>query len=121
MRINEKVIKGLECCLPMTTKDGQADCKSCPYDRPITLKGGVCECCHDLMLDALELVKTQIPRSPHYTTLKYIMDGVELTVHHPECPNCYDKGLVLWDAEIERGADYCKRCGQAVKWNEHSC
>ena len=53
----QKVIKGLECCLPMTTKDGQADCKNCPYDRPITLEGEVCECIHELMMDVLELVK----------------------------------------------------------------
>ena len=57
MELREKVIKGIECCLPMTAKDGQADCKSCPYDRPITLEGGVCECIHELMMDALELVK----------------------------------------------------------------
>ena len=59
MELREKVIKGCECCLPMTTKDGQADCKSCPYDRPITLEGGVCECVHELMSDALELVKNE--------------------------------------------------------------
>ena len=57
MELREKVVKGFECCLPMTTKDGQADCKACPYDRPITLEGGVCECIHELMIDALELVK----------------------------------------------------------------
>lgn len=59
MELREKVTYGLECCLPMTTKDGQADCKSCPYDRPITLEGVVCECIHELMMDALELVKGQ--------------------------------------------------------------
>ena len=116
MGIREKVIKGIECCLPMTTRYGYADCKHCPYDRKITLEGGICECCHDLMSDALELVKKQIPLSPHYTTLKYNIDGVEVIVHHPECPKCYEKGLALWDREIERGANYCKRCGQAVKW-----
>jgi len=55
--LREKVIKGFECCLPMATRDGQADCKNCPYDRKITLEGGVCECVHELMSDALELVK----------------------------------------------------------------
>ena len=57
MELREKVIKGIECCLPMTTRYGYADCKSCPYDRPISLEGGVCECIHELMMDALELVK----------------------------------------------------------------
>lgn len=53
------VIKGLECCLPMTTREGFGDCKNCPYDRKITLDGGVCECCHDLMTDALTLLQAQ--------------------------------------------------------------
>lgn len=60
--MREKVIKGLECCLPMTTRNGFADCKNCPYDRKITFEGGICECCHELMSDALELVKAQEPR-----------------------------------------------------------
>ena len=63
MRVDrKKVIKGLECCLPMTTRNGLADCKQCPYDRKITLEGGVTECCHDLMADALALLKAQEPR-----------------------------------------------------------
>lgn len=59
MELREKVIKGIECCLPMTTRYGYADCKHCPYDRKITLEGGICECCHELMSDALELIKGQ--------------------------------------------------------------
>ena len=55
----EKVIKGLECCLPMTIRNGFGDCGECPYDRKITLEGGVTECCHELMLDALALLKEQ--------------------------------------------------------------
>ena len=61
MNEREKVIKGLECCLPMTTRKGLADCKQCPYDRKITLEGGVTECCHDLMADAIALLKEQKP------------------------------------------------------------
>ena len=66
--------------------------------------------------DALELLKAQEPREPHYTKLEYIVNGMPVAINHPECPRCYDNGLVLWDAEIEKGAAYCKRCGQAVKW-----
>lgn len=58
----ERVIRGLECCLPMTTRNGLADCKKCPYDRKITLEGGLTECCHDLMADALALLKAQEPK-----------------------------------------------------------
>ena len=55
----EKVIKGLECCIPMTLRNGLADCGNCPYDRKITIDGGITECCHDLMTDALALLKAQ--------------------------------------------------------------
>lgn len=57
-------------------------------------------------------------RKPHFTTLKYLVNGTEVTIPHPECPRCIENGLMLWDAEIEIGQAYCKRCGQAVKWNE---
>lgn len=70
MNEREKVIKGLECCLPMTTRKGLADCKQCPYDRKITLEGGVTECCHDLMADALALLKEQEPVEPRVMTLE---------------------------------------------------
>lgn len=64
-------------------------------------------------------LKAQEPREPHYTKLEYIINGMPpIVINHPECPRCYDNGLALWDAEIERGAAYCKRCGQAVKWND---
>ena len=68
--------------------------------------------------DVLALLKEQEAREPHYTTLKYLVDGKEVVVHHPECPRCIENGLMLWDAEIERGQAFCKRCGQEVKWNE---
>lgn len=55
----KSVIKGFECCLPMTAREGIGDCKNCPYDRKITFEGGVCECCHDLMSDALTLLQAQ--------------------------------------------------------------
>ena len=59
----EKVVKGLECCIPMTLRNGLADCGNCPYDRKITIDGGITECCHDLMTDALALLKAQEPVS----------------------------------------------------------
>lgn len=62
------------------------------------------------------LAKAQEPREPHYTKLEYIVNNMPVVINHPECPRCYDNGLMLWDAEIEKGAAYCKRCGQAVKW-----
>ena len=105
----EKVIKGLETCIE------HEDCGDCPYAStcydPIDF--AVC-----LMKDVLALLKEQEAREPHYTTLKYLVDGTEVTVHHPECPRCIENGLTLWDAEIKKGQAFCKRCGQAVKWDE---
>lgn len=67
---------------------------------------------------AIEALKAQKPRKPHYTTLQYVVNGKVEYVEHPECPKCCDNGLMLWDAEIKRGVAYCKRCGQAVKWDD---
>lgn len=59
------------------------------------------------------------PMKPHYTTLKYIVSGKEVSVKHPECPKCIkNSGLYLWDAEIERGQAFCKRCGQSIDWSK---
>lgn len=69
-------------------------------------------------LDALALLKEQEEREPHYTTLRYLVNGMEMAILHPECPRCIEKGLMLWDAEIQKGQPFCKRCGQAVKWND---
>ena len=71
----------------------------------------------EVLEDALELLKAQEPREPHYTKLEYIVNGLPVAIQHPECPKCFENGLTLWDAEIEKGAAYCKRCGQAVKWD----
>lgn len=66
---------------------------------------------------AIALLKEQEAVEPHYTTLRYLVNGMEVAIQHPECPRCIENGLVLWDAEIEKGQAYCKRCGQKVKWN----
>lgn len=99
MKTREKVIKGLECCLPMTTRDGLGDCKNCPYDRKITLEGGICECCHELMMDAFELIKAQKIVEP-----KKIPN---VTGSWCECG---------WFFGIEGGVNYCANCGKKVKW-----
>lgn len=112
MTDREKVIKGLGCCISGNT----AICKrvGCPYAEE---HDGIGDTCIDhLMADALALLKAQEPMEPHYTRLEYKVNGMPYVVHHPECPRCIENGLMLWDAEIEKGAAYCKRCGQAVKW-----
>ena len=101
----EKVIKGLECCLPITTKNGFADCNNCPYDRKITLDNWIHDCQHDLMSDALAmLLKAQEPKLIHVTA----------DINHRkigECPNC---GKMINSGDYP---NYCGRCGQAVKWD----
>ena len=67
---------------------------------------------------AIERLRKQHPMKPHYTTLKYIVDGKECSVKHPECPKCVENKLFLWDAEIEKGQAFCKRCGQAIDWKD---
>ena len=68
------------------------------------------------LMDILYLLKEQEPKPPHYTCLEYLVSGKVVEIFHPECPRCFENGLSLWDAEIEKGQAYCKRCGQAVKW-----
>ena len=69
------------------------------------------------MMEGICLLKEQEAREPHYTTLRYLVNGKEVVIKHPECPRCVENGLLLWDAEIKKGQAYCKRCGQAVKWD----
>lgn len=67
--------------------------------------------------EIVKLLREQEAREPHYTTLRYLINGTVMSVRHSECPRCVENGLALWDAEIEKGQAYCKRCGQAIKWD----
>lgn len=129
----DKTLQGLQICSNDAGIPNQCEVFECPYH------DGTLWCRHELAKDALKLIyelqetqkpikphiehnlagqpmEAQKPRMPHYTILRYIVEGNEVSVKHPECPKCCENGLVLWDAEIERGAAYCKRCGQAVRW-----
>ena len=68
--------------------------------------------------DAIDLLKNQEAKPPHYTHLEYLVNGKVVRVNHPECSRCFETGLDLWSAEIEKGQAYCKRCGQKVKWDD---
>lgn len=69
----------------------------------------------DMAISALE---KQIPKKPGYTKLKYICNGKDIEINHPECPFCRTHGLTLWDAAIPVGDKFCKRCGQAIYFTE---
>lgn len=105
MADREKVIEGLECCIPMTLRNGLADCGNCPYDRKITIDGGITECCHDLMTEVLALLKAQEPVEP-YTE----RDGRTTFFL---CGGC-NKPLCI--AKESYKPKYCPECGREVKW-----
>ena len=105
MTEREKIYSGLAACT-----DVYAACKDCPYRDQR-------RCQYLLMDDVLNLLKEQEPRAPHYTRLQYSINGIVHEIKHPECPRCFENGLDLWAAEIERGQAYCKRCGQKVVWD----
>ena len=107
----EKIINALNICL------GHGKCKDCGYTN-IGKGYSTMDCRKSMMQDILELLKEQEPRTPHYTHLEYLVNGKVVEVNHPECPRCFENGLDLWSAEIEKGQAYCKRCGQKVIWND---
>ena len=67
---------------------------------------------------AVEAMERQIPKKPGYTKLMYKCNGEDIEINHPECPYCRTHGLTLWDAAIPVGDKFCKRCGQAIDWEE---
>lgn len=106
-----RVMKGLECCLPMTTRNGFADCKQCPYYRKITPDGGIIECCHDLMTDALALLKAQEPVEPK------VVDTSSSKLYHSKMFKNHYCGYCGEFLHIVNRKDlFCSHCGKAVKW-----
>ena len=88
MTKQEKVIKGLECCLPAH----DPDCDLCPYD-DIDLR-----CRAKLRDDIITLLKAQ-EQKPISTS------GL---IRWLACENC--------QAPISPEDKFCHECGQAVKW-----
>ena len=74
-----------------------------------------CAVAFDMAIEALDLLE---PRKPEKTILEYEVNGEIIKINHPECPRCRENGLVLFDAAIPRGDKFCKRCGQAIDWEE---
>jgi len=67
---------------------------------------------------AIEAMEKHMPKKPGYTKLMYKCNGEDIEINHPECPYCRTHGLSLWDAAIPVGDKYCKRCGQAIGWED---
>ena len=93
----DKVIKGLEHHLSEITIGKK--CFQCPYygDNP---------CEQILIASALELLKEQEPKP-----VKNIDDS-EVGIRSGFCPKC--QKLIYYN--ILHPAEFCKYCGQAVKW-----
>ena len=91
----EKVIKGLECCIPLV--EGIRCPKECPY-----LQDG-CGGVDRVMADALILLKEQEPMEPVCTE--------------------YDRAIVLFSCrdcktQLLYGQRYCHMCGRKVRWSD---
>ena len=95
----EKTIQGLTFCLKESIK---VSCDGCPY------RGG--GCMDDLMADALSLLKVQEPK--FVSDIAEAIIGCKPKVKVGHCPSC---GVLM--SETDR---YCRKCGQAVKWNDES-
>ncbi len=108
----EKVIKGLETCIPMkyeTNEEKECRHEQCPYGKENykPMNG----CIWDLMKDALELLKKQKPMNVIETSKDRI------GVPEKSCPKC---NVPLYEYVYGQGhlgeIGYCQWCGQAVKW-----
>lgn len=99
MADKEKVIKGLEMCMPKAYSGMQ--CDECPYKKISYAERRECDCVRELHKDAIALLKEQEPMVPVYDQL--------LT---QVIPRCGKRGYRL----VKGNDKYCCRCGQAVKW-----
>ena len=105
MADTEKVIRWLRNCDGHTIFTGHG-CEKCPYFEDGNISGE--ECVERLHLDALELLKKQEPKP-----VKRIDDS-EVGICSGLCPKCQKR--IYYN--ILYPADFCKYCGQAVKWDE---
>ena len=100
----EKVIKGLECCIPSRDKEERDEEREyrhqdCPYEH--FMKGNY-GCFWELLTDALAILKEQEPLEP-------ITDENE-HIHVFRCRKC--NRILQRNNEM----DYCPKCGQPIKW-----
>ena len=137
----EKVIKGLECCLPMMSPHGFGHCSECPYKRRITLDDGIVGCCGELIYDALELLKGQEPVEPKHIHQVFAEHDWELDeegkidtfamdvdfhngpvckrCHYSFCEHCEPDGYTKVPCVIDK--DVCPTCGHFVYRGQKYC
>lgn len=66
---------------------------------------------------AVEALESRIPKKPKITHHTYIVDGKEEKYELTHCQNCFHNFGYFYSL-IDRGTKWCKRCGQAIDWNE---
>lgn len=101
MTNREKVIKGLEYCATNRLRREDCEAMDCVY-LDIESHG----CIHQIIRDALALLKAQEPVKP-ISCKSYI--HTEPIAFDYECPICMTGIMRNWVA--------CPNCGQAVKWD----
>lgn len=92
----KKVIKSIQCRLDLK-------CDECPYRDTVD---DVCDDCDSLFRDALELLKEQEPIAPSVCGSK-----------EPDGHGCWWYLCGKCKKPIDHKDRFCKRCGQAVKWD----
>ena len=108
----EKVIKGLKYCIDYgkRIKDicNDVPCEGCPYCKYRDIRVGYGDCIDRLHSDAIDILKAQEPK--FVPDIAEAIIGCKPKVKVGHCPSC--------DALIHETDKFCRKCGQAVKWNE---
>lgn len=113
MTDREKVIRGLECCLPTgLVKSGDA-CNQCPYGS-LDKRHSDGYCIRKIMEDALELLKEQEPVAHaawlcKETSTAYDLYGVKTWAAKYKCSKCGSTHRAI-EAHMS-SYSYCPNCG----------
>ena len=103
MTDREKVIKGLECCNMPNNHD------DCPYNGAAHYN----ICTHQLLTDAIALLKEQGPIKPTVSVDTWICSKCGHTLESQELIDDKENPQIL----VHELYDFCPVCGKAVKWD----
>lgn len=95
----QEVIDGLKC------HAGAGGCSECPYDKMFAIANRTCV--EHLALDAINLLEEQEPIAPCIRGEEGFSYN-DLTRQYG-CGSC--------GKPIDRGDEFCRHCGKAVKWD----
>lgn len=72
---------------------------------------------------AKEALLMRSAEHPTITKHKYAQENSDklIEVNMTHCPHCFkDKQLGYFDSLIDKGTEYCRRCGKAIDWSNIS-